>query len=38
MIRESSWGRIAVMSDPFGNGYCLIEFSDAGYDAVASEA
>lgn len=35
-IREHSWGRIAVMSDPFGHGYCLIEFSVTGYDAIAS--
>jgi predicted enzyme related to lactoylglutathione lyase len=36
--RDNSWGRIAVMSDPFGHGYCLIEFSAAGYDAIASPA
>lgn len=35
-IREHAWGRIATMADPFGNGYCLIEFSEAGYDAIAS--
>lgn len=35
-IGENSWGRIAVMSDPFGHGYCLIEFSAAGYDAIAT--
>jgi len=36
-IRDNPWGRIAVMADPFGHGYCLIQFSDAGYDAIASE-
>ena len=35
-IRDNSWGRIALMADPFGHGYCLIEFSGAGYDAIAS--
>jgi uncharacterized glyoxalase superfamily protein PhnB len=35
-IRDNSWGRIALMADPFGHGYCLIEFSSAGYDAIAS--
>ena len=35
-IRDQAWGRIATMSDPFGHGYCLIEFSAAGYDAIAS--
>lgn len=34
-VRENSWGRIALMSDPFGHGYCLIQFSAAGYDAIA---
>ena len=34
--RTHSWGRIASMADPFGHGYCLIEFSAAGYDAIAS--
>jgi|SRR5690554_6617799 len=35
-VRNNSWGRIALMSDPFGHGYCLIEFSEAGYDAIAT--
>lgn len=35
-VRDNTWGRIAVMSDPFGHGYCLIEFSDLGYDAIAT--
>ncbi|WP_434989570.1 VOC family protein [Xanthomonas melonis] len=35
-IRDNAWGRIALMADPFGHGYCLIEFTAAGYDAVAS--
>ena len=34
-VRESAWGRIAGFSDPFGHGFCLIEFSARGYDAVA---
>jgi predicted enzyme related to lactoylglutathione lyase len=33
-IRERLWGKIAVLSDPFGHGFCLIQFSDAGYDAL----
>lgn len=35
-VRDNSWGRIVTMADPFGHGYCLIEFSEAGYDAIAS--
>ena len=34
-IRTSSWGRIALFADPFGNGFCLIEFLGSGYDEVA---
>jgi predicted enzyme related to lactoylglutathione lyase len=30
-----SWGRLAVLSDPFGHGLCLLEFNERGYDAVA---
>lgn len=33
-LRTESWGRIAGLADPFGNGFCLIEFSALGYDAV----
>ena len=28
------YGRLAPMSDPFGHGFCLLEFSDLGYGAV----
>ena len=30
-----NWGRIAYMADPFGHGFCLIEFLNAGYDEIA---
>ncbi len=29
------WGRIAILSDPFGHGFCLLEFRGRGYDEVA---
>lgn len=32
--RERSWGRIAVLADPFGHGFCLIQFTGPGYDAL----
>jgi predicted enzyme related to lactoylglutathione lyase len=35
-IRVGAWGKIAGMADPFGNGFCLIEFSGAGYDEIAT--
>lgn len=28
-----SWGRLAQMSDPFGNGFCFVEWKGRGYDA-----
>jgi len=30
-----NWGRLAMLSDPFGHGFCLLQFTDRGYDAVA---
>ena len=27
------YGRIAMLADPFGHGFCLIEFNSKGYDA-----
>jgi len=34
-IQLAEYGRMANMADPFGNGFDLIEFSGAGYDAVS---
>jgi predicted enzyme related to lactoylglutathione lyase len=34
-IKPREYGRIANMGDPFGNGFDLIEFEGAGYDAVS---
>jgi hypothetical protein len=31
-----AWGRIARLADPFGNGFCLLQFLGRGYDEVAS--
>jgi predicted enzyme related to lactoylglutathione lyase len=33
---EHAYGRLAVLSDPFGHGVCLLQFSDRGYDAIAT--
>lgn len=30
-----AWGRIALMADPFGNGFCLLQFTGRGYDEIA---
>jgi lactoylglutathione lyase len=36
-IREFSWGRYAILSDPFGNGFCLLQFAGSGYAGLALE-
>jgi predicted enzyme related to lactoylglutathione lyase len=37
-IEANPWGRIATFSDPFGNGFCLLEFTGRGYDAITLPA
>ncbi len=32
---DQAWGRLAVMADPFGHGFCLLQFSGRGYDEIA---
>jgi predicted enzyme related to lactoylglutathione lyase len=34
-IQTFVWGRIAMMSDPFGHGFCLSQFVGRGYDEIA---
>ena len=29
-----SWGHLATLSDPFGHGFCLVQWSGRGYDEV----
>jgi predicted enzyme related to lactoylglutathione lyase len=36
--REEPYGRIAILSDPFGHGFCLLQMSEKGYDAVVGGA
>jgi predicted enzyme related to lactoylglutathione lyase len=33
-MRTEKWGHIAFLSDPFGNGFCIIEFIGRGYDEI----
>ena len=33
--QDNPWGRIAALADPFGHGFCLIEFRGRGYDEIA---
>lgn len=34
-VQTHRWGRIATLADPFGHGFCLIEFLGRGYDEIA---
>jgi predicted enzyme related to lactoylglutathione lyase len=34
-VKTNAWGRIALLADPFGNGFCLLQFTGRGYDEIA---
>jgi predicted enzyme related to lactoylglutathione lyase len=34
-VKTQAWGRIALLADPFGNGFCLLQFIGRGYDEIA---
>ncbi|MCE9648647.1 MAG: VOC family protein [Parvibaculum sp.] len=36
-VAENNWGKIALFADPFGHGFCLIEFIGRGYDEIAGD-
>ncbi len=33
-VRDEPYGRLANLADPFGNGICLLQMSERGYDAL----
>ncbi len=33
-VREAEWGRIVQIADPFGHGWCLLQFLGRGYDEI----
>jgi predicted enzyme related to lactoylglutathione lyase len=35
-VRSSKWGKLALMADPFGHGFCLVQFLGKGYDEIAT--
>lgn len=35
-VREANWGRIVQLADPFGHGWCLLQFLGRGYDEIAT--
>lgn len=34
-IATKKWGKLALMADPFGHGFCLVQFLGRGYDEIA---
>jgi predicted enzyme related to lactoylglutathione lyase len=34
-VQEHGWGRMAIVADPFGNGFCILQFHGRGYDELA---
>lgn len=34
-ISSLAWGKLALMGDPFGHGFCFIQFLGRGYDEIA---
>lgn len=32
--KDAPYGRRAMLADPFGHGFCLLQFSERGYDAL----
>jgi lactoylglutathione lyase len=37
-ITEHAWGRMATLADPWGHGFCLLQFTGRGYDEIAGAA
>ncbi|MEJ7601866.1 MAG: VOC family protein [Kofleriaceae bacterium] len=35
-LADHAWGSIARFADPFGHGFCLVRFTAAGYDVIAT--
>jgi len=35
-IERHAYGRLAVLADPFGHGFCLLQFEGRGYDEIAT--
>jgi len=36
-VREAGWGRIVQLADPWGHGWCLLQFLGRGYDEIATQ-
>jgi predicted enzyme related to lactoylglutathione lyase len=36
-VTTQAWGKLALMADPFGHGFCFVQFSGRGYDEIADQ-
>lgn len=34
-ITAHKWGKLALMADPFGHGFCFVQFLGRGYDEIS---
>jgi predicted enzyme related to lactoylglutathione lyase len=34
-VQTRTWGKMALLADPFGHGVCVIQYVGRGYDAIA---
>jgi predicted enzyme related to lactoylglutathione lyase len=35
-VERHEYGKMAVLADPFGHGFCLLQFEGRGYDEIAT--
>ena len=35
-VSTRKWGRLALMVDPFGHGFCFVQFLGRGYDEITA--
>jgi predicted enzyme related to lactoylglutathione lyase len=35
-VAVNTWDSLALMADPFGHGFCLVQFHGRGYDEIAN--
>lgn len=34
-VEAAAWGKMAMFADPFGHGFCLLQFTGRGYDEIS---
>lgn len=34
-VATHAWGKLALMTDPFGHGFCFVQFLGRGYDEIS---